>query len=539
MRFLLALAVVALLVPIRSARAGDACVEDCLGEVACEVRVTDCLFRMERARDAIKRLKDLVRANPEQTFYSRLLARAYLKDNNPFWAQRTLQKNLALDPADCESRSWLAWVHISNGNLTLAREVLAGEGCPGAAPDRCRWLILQGFMAQSENDPAVATLALQAVQEQDEMYAEDLRAWRIMRAAADPGFISPLEIRMDLWAGYTSNAEAGSPTDSSTSGIGSAFGRLDLFSRFVYPLDGFVRPTVEGSLKGHGIYEESARKLSYLEMSVRPGLVFGRGFPRATLGYKADLLLINHDEKSPFYEGHRLELEVETKGPLVFAGFGKRLFRESGRSRWEVDGGIGGGVTLHERVQLLLAGSFRIYVANSEQYNLVGGTALAVMRVGVGLGIQLRIGLSVGFDEYLDSGGDRGLIAFGTRKQRIDVLTKPSVEVWSPSFGGFRAGFGYEFAWRNSTADGIPDYANVEDKYKHADDYGYLEHRALFKVRWAFDLNPWAPREVKPLDHVALDYGLEGSQGSGPDQERIQDLLRQDEAARRGSSCVD
>jgi hypothetical protein len=61
----------------------------------------------------------------------------------------------------------------------------------------------------------------------------------------------------------------------------------------------------------------------------------------------------------------------------------------------------------------------------------------------------------------------------------------------------------------------------------------------LAALRWDVTLDPWAPRVIAPGDHVALEYGLDSAAGAGADEERIQDLLRQDEAARRSSSCAD
>jgi hypothetical protein len=99
--------------------------------------------------------------------------------------------------------------------------------------------------------------------------------------------------------------------------------------------------------------------------------------------------------------------------------------------------------------------------------------------------------------------------------------------LWSPSWAGFRIGIGYEFSWRESTAD------------ESTDNYDYQEHRLLFKTRFVFDLNPWAPKVITPKNHIELGYGIATRGEAGLDDERIQDLLRQDEAARRGSSCVE
>ena len=145
----------------------------------------------------------------------------------------------------------------------------------------------------------------------------------------------------------------------------------------------------------------------------------------------------------------------------------------------------------------------------------------------MGWGLIARLGVTVGTDYYLNSGGKPGDDAYGTPQERFDILAKLSAGLWSPMWMGARAGLTYDFACRDSTAD---DPNN---------NYDYGEHRLLFKVRWSFDLNPWAPEVVETKGHVPLDYGIGAQAGPGMEEERIQDLLRQDEAARRGSSCVD
>jgi len=210
-----------------------------------------------------------------------------------------------------------------------------------------------------------------------------------------------------------------------------------------------------------------------------------------------------------FYEGHRVDLELEPGGGVtLFAGAGRRIFRRTSRSRWEVDGGAGGSVAPVEWLHLLLALSLRYHEADGDEYNQYGGTVLAVGRVRLPAGLYVRLGLTTGADRY----------SIGR-----DVLVKPSLGLWGPSFSGVRLGASYEYAWRDSTAEVS---------------FSYTEHRALLKMRWTFDLNPWAPRVVEPEDHVPLPYGVGGEGEAGLDEERIQDLLRQDEAARRGSSCV-
>jgi hypothetical protein len=83
---------------------------------------------------------------------------------------------------------------------------------------------------------------------------------------------------------------------------------------------------------------------------------------------------------------------------------------------------------------------------------------------------------------------------------------------------GLKVGLFYEFSHRDSTIQ----------------IYEYVDHRVLAKLQWSFSFDPWLPSAVAAPDHIPIDYGL----GSTALEERIQDLLRQDEAAQRSSSCV-
>jgi hypothetical protein len=523
MKVVFALTAALIIIPLSAA--GEECLRECAGEIDCEVEVVDCLIKAGRTREAVKHVKPLAKAHPDQPAFVHLLARAYLADKNPFWAQRTLQK-----AQDCTSRSWLVWVHIQNGDLDLAKEALAVEGCPRDAADKSRWHLLETFLARTQEDHARAFWTIGKVHKADEIYAEDERLWLFLRGAEDPGWIEPLSFRMELAGGYTSNSKGGSPTDPGRSGSQSALLRMDLFGRLVWPVTRLLRPTLEAGVKGHGITAETdgARKLSYLEVHARPGIIWGTKFPRLILGYKVDYLVLNQDleKKRRFFEAHRGEIEFETGRMTYFAGAGRRIYHENGRTRFEIDGGLGGSFMLFGRARMLAAFSLRYYDAVGDPYDQIGSTGLLVSRINVGAGLVARLGVTLGVDYYHNSGGELGALAYGTDQKRFDVLTKLSAGLWSPMWMGARAGLSYEFSYRESTADEL-------------DDYNYNEHRLLLKIRWTIDLNPWAPQVVETKGRVALDYGLSEQAGAGLEEERIQDLLRQDEAARRGSSCVD
>lgn len=530
-----ALAPAALAAPAAEGGTASACARQCAVDaagggaprLACESAVADCLIEAGEARAAVDRLKALVRAHPQRPDLGRLLARAYLADGNPFWAQRTLQRLLARDSADCESRAWLAWIYVGEGDLDLAREQLADPACPRSAAERARWHLFHSYILRAEGDVAASAAEVEAAQAEGALLPEDQQLWRRLRDQADPMWLEPLSLRLQLDGGYTSNALAGSPTDPGAQGTSSPLVRLDNFGRFAWPLTHAVRPALEGSLKLHGIGVPEASRLSYALLKGRPGLYLGDTYPRLLLSYSAELLLLASREKRLFYEGHRLDLEVETaEGLLAFVGAGPRIFREGGRSRFEIDGGLGGSLALPARAQLLLAAALRHYEAVGDPYDLAGATGLAMARVPLWQGFFLRLGATLGVDWFYASGGDRGRMAYGTDEKRFDLLTKMSAGLWSPPWAGARAGLSYDFSWRRSTAG-------------ETDDYSYLEHRLLLSARWVIDLNPWAPRTVTPEGHLPLRYAGGARGGAALDEERVQDLLRQDEAARRGSSCVD
>jgi hypothetical protein len=492
-----------------------ACIQPCQEKVACEIEVADCLIKAGRAREAIVRLKPLADKHPA---FARLLARAYLADNNPVWAQKTLQKAIARNPDDCQSRSWLTWVHIGQGFLDLAKEALDQPGCPVAEADQTRWLLLRAYLARMEEKNDDARDLITQAADSGTIYPEDQEVFSILRNRADPGWMVPLNLRLDLAGGYTSNSAADSRIDPSTppDPSGSPLGRLELFGRFVWPAAAGFRPVFEANVWANGMTADGATELSYLELSGRPAVIIGRDFPRVLVGYRHDGLFLNQGIQ-PYYKGHRAEVELETRHLNAFAGAGRRMFSDGARDRTEFDGGFGGHFLASRRVRLLLVGSLRYYLADEDHYNQVGGAALAVSRIDLGSGYSARLGFAGGFDYYPDSAGE-----FGIRGDRFDLLATLSAGLWSPSLGGVRFGVVYDLSWRDSSAD-------TEQR-----DYDYVEHRVLAKTTITFDWNPWAPDTTESGDHVALSYGLE-EDAAGLFEEKIQDLVRQDELFRRGS----
>ncbi|MBW2704420.1 MAG: tetratricopeptide repeat protein, partial [Deltaproteobacteria bacterium] len=431
------------------------CMQDCKERLACEQQVVECLRAQGQGPQAIAHLKKQLADRPERLDLARLLAATYHAEGNVFWAQRTLQALIEQNPEDCASRSWLAWIHLQQGDLDLAEEVLAPAGCPKTEAEKGRWSLLRVMIGRAQKDEAATARFFLKLSGASVLFSEDAVAMARLRREMDPGWIHPLHLRAEFSMGATSNASAGLPTTQSGTESASPMMRLDLFGRFVWPASSWLKPAMEVGLKGHYLDDfsygdsEDVRLGNYLDMSFRPGLIIGSGAWRGFVGYRNDVFVMNQGDDyaaAPlvFYEGHRADFELETPGNLtLFAGAGRRIFRQMSRSRWEVDGGLGWSVAIGARLQLLLAMSLRSYEANQDEYSQVGGTVLAVGHWRLPLGARLRVGLTLGLDYYPDSPPGEG---------GRDLLIKPSLQLWSPAWHGFWLGAVYEYTWRDSTA---------------------------------------------------------------------------------------
>lgn len=506
------------------AGARKSCGGQCNGDLDCERRVAACLRAQGEGSRAIERLKKAVDQHPDRVGLKRLLAATYQGEGNTFWAQRTLQGLVEQDPADCASRAWLAWTYLQQGDLDLAADVLQADACPATATQRGRWQLLHVLIARAQEE-AVPSGALAALGRRKALYQEDARAVTRLHREVDPAWMPPLRLRAELLAGGTSNLSAGLPTTQAETEASSPLSRLELSARASRARRPGRRAVLEMGLRGRylqrfdGDHAEAVRGARYLELFVRPGIVHAAGAWRASLGYRAELFLLNQQDAyggapQMYHEGHRGEVELETPGGFtLFAGAGRRLFRRRSRSRWEVDGGLGWSAAPTARLHVLLAMSLRRHAAAVESYSQTGGSLLAVSRYRLPRSWQVRLGATLGRDEYGDVEGEAG---------GRDLLTRSSVEVWAPAWNGLQVGASHEYTRRRSTA---------------AVSYGYSEHRGTLRIRTAFDLNPFGPELVGTTGRVPLPVDG-GADQSRLGAERIRDLLRRDEAARRSSSCA-
>ncbi len=492
-------------------------------EEQCYLSAARALVDSGKLRDAIALLKEGLAAHPESAELTLLLIDAYQRDGNDMWALRTAADFHARHLDDCEVASWIAWIYLKQGTLDEARELLAPMDCGQAHPLAARRELLLSFIEKNAKDDEAAQGHLDAAYAAKSAFAEDKEAiGRLM--ARDPGYLAPVSGRVDLALGYTANALAGSPLDPAATeqDTGSPLGQVGGWLRLVGPTGRWLRPAAELDVRTLGLTSKAGRDLSYLLLGGRPGVIVG-WLPNALLGYRYEGLLIaggDQYDAGPlwFYHAHRGEIEASVLPSLtVFGGAGRRLFREVGRSRTEVDGGLGGHLNLGAHVRLLGALTGRWHLADKAPYDLWGGSALVSADVRLPKGWSARAGVILGFDDYPHSAGY--FDAARAEVERRDMLLKLSASAFTPQLtDNLRLAVTYEFAERFSTTE----------------PYRYRDHRILGKLQWSFSFDPWLPRAVAPENHVALDYGL----GSVALEESVQDLLRQDEAAQRSSSCV-
>ncbi|HOX47294.1 MAG TPA: hypothetical protein PK668_27115 [Myxococcota bacterium] len=510
--------------PVRGGE--DACASACLqGDpaaveeaAACLEAWVPCLLERDGPEAAVEALKALRARGWRLGALERWLAYAYLREGNLAWAVRTLHAAVEREPGDCASRELLAWALSRQGFVDLAREALAGGGCPRTEAGRGRALLLEALWAQAAGDAADGLTLLRQARRARALGPGDRALLRELEAGLDPSRRAPLELRAELQAGYSTNATAGAPSDPGAAGPASGLARMDLGARLELPEPGPapLRPSLEARLQGNLPFAGEASGYRSLELDLRPGVRLGQGRPSLLVAYQHQKLWL--DQQAPLFStGHRLELELESGALLYFAGLGRRLMRDAGRTRTELDGGLGGALRPLDWLELLLAGSFRYHAAEEQVWDLWGLTGIASARAALPADLSAQLALTAGLDHYPRSGGEAGRAAFGSVDERLDLFARVGLWLWSPAWLGGRLGAGYELSWRDSSADTV------------LQDHDFVEHRLLVGLRWSLELDPFAPPEEPGPGAVPLAREAAAVQEAG----RLQELLRQDEFARR------
>jgi hypothetical protein len=472
---------------------------------------------------SIPQLKAEIERKPLSTGLRLALARAYLDDGNDFWALRTVAAAADLHPEDCNLSLWLAWIQLRQGAFEQAREVLDGA-CSHWQPELARRALLFAMLEQQVGSHAEAQARLDEARAADFVYPEDRAAIGQLQDKLEPGHAPPLAGRLEVGLGWATNARAGSPSDpiAAAEAKSSPVEQTALWVRFMTPGHSWLRPSLEGEMRSLGYAAAAGRDFSYLTLGGRPGLQLAWGKRRALVAYHYESLLLaggDRYESGPLWysDSHRGEVELElSSGLMVFGGLGKRNFREMGRTRNEADGGVGGTFNVGSRTHLLGVLSGRYQDAANDAYDLRGASLLVAADVRLNSRLSARAGLLASGDFYPRSAGYFDPDASTTKRR--DLMLKLSASAFMPLLGDqVKVGLTYEFSKRDSTAQ----------------PYAYTDQRLLAKLIWSFTADPWLPTAASPVDHVAMDYGL----GATALEERVQDLLRQNDDVQRSLAC--
>ncbi|MEE4272010.1 MAG: tetratricopeptide repeat protein [Thermoanaerobaculales bacterium] len=490
----------------------------------CERQAAERLLEVGELKAAAARLKDARLRFPDDRQLVLLLARAYMLQDNLFWAERTIAEALETQSGDPELLAWLAAIHLRQGDPELAADDLDPELAPTADPLRSRWRLLGASRLQLSGDHDGARDLLDEAALSDVVFPEDMLPLQALRISLDPWWSPVLTGTVDLGGGHTSNALAGSPTDPGQDGAPSGLLMPQLRARFAPHGSEAVRAFVDVEVLGNHLFDEDAEEYSTVLGGIRPGIAVSSDRRRLSFGYRIEGLWLE-EESGLYSEAHRVEAEIEwAAGRVLFGGFGHRDYSDEKRTRWEGDVGIGGSLGSVAGVPIVAGATVRLADAESDAYDQLGVSAAASSTFLLGGRVSLQVALSAIWDDYVNSGGAEGLLVFGTEEKRRDLLGRIGLILWGPQWRGLRPGLEVRTTRRDSTADEAPGF-----------DFSFSEWRAVFWLRWTFSAGDGAPKVSAPVGHVPLDWGMDA--GGGMEQERILDLLRRDEELRRGSSC--
>ena len=487
------------------------------------------LLEAGQARQAIETLKPVLATHTQNGTLARLMAGAYLAEGNVPWALRTLDRHAAAT-GDCETRSWIVWIHLDRGNLDAARAVL--EDGAGPAADSCldapgpigaRWALLFAWMRHLEKRPRQALRHLDRARRSPQIFQEDARLLSFVQAVADANRIAPIRTRLDFGWGWTSNALLTSPAeaDEKEPVVASRMFFSTQEIRFVPPVSRVVRPSLAFRGRGDLHLDPEASDADLYALEGRIGAVLGYGLPRLRVHYAvSDLLLAEGDvyDSGPrwFSEAHRAQAEFEALSWLtLLAGGGRRIFREGARTRTELDAAVAPAVPLHKGFRLAAIGSGRHHDADISAYDAVGGTVLVALYATYFKDGYARLGASAAQDDYPDS-----MDYFAVDKKRSDRRFTVFPSLWSPSLGGIQAGLAYTYDRRDATIESLD----------------YEAHEVRLTLAWKASFDPWRPRKLVDENRVLLPYRLVWPTRY---KEELDELLRQEDAARRASSCVE
>jgi hypothetical protein len=475
---------------------------------------------------AIELLKRARRIHPDEELLVLALARAYVADKNDFWALNVLSEAIGRRPPACQARAFAAWVELRQANLDQALEMLDAPACLAVPALHTRFLLIRAMVADQRGQPRRVVSLLDRARALRTIYAEDQALLTNLAARYQRGRLPLVAGDIAIGIGFATNGLADSPVDLETprQSMASPVGSVDARARAVIPASDRIRPVLEAGAAAEQL-ADAASEFSYRQLFVRAGALFGYERPRLLTSYVADAVATRAgtaDEAGTLWyaRGHRAEYELEVSERWVaFGALGYRSLREPGRSRFEVEQGLGLSAPLTPTVRIGAGVSARGYEAKTEAYDQLGAALLVRLEIALPRPLTLREALAVSGDVFPRS---EGFFASARGGERRDLLVRATAGLWASLGHSLESGLEYAYANRDSSAG----------------DYGFSDHRIL--LRWAvtFDSDRLFTESISSEGRVPLETGsqeMERLQGAEPS---VRELVRQNEAAQRGSSCM-
>jgi len=509
---------VALTMPIASGARAEAAPAS--AETAAIIGRARDLRKSGHGSTAIELLKRARKLAPDDEALAVFLAWTYWAQGNRVWALRTAVEFTQSHALACDARTASIWFYVQLADLAQAEALLSEPGCEELPEDRARFALLRVALARQLNRPVADQVARA---QSGRLYPEDAPLLEELLERNEPGRLPLVTTRLDLAAGWTSNGLAGSPVDvtSPVGDRGSAVVAVDGRARVVYPALRAVRPVVSAQLKLFELFGSAARDLSYEQPTFRAGLLLGTTAPTLLVSYALDAVRLQAGDRYAegpmwFSEAHRIEWEARFGAHwMYFGGSGYRWFRDMARSRADIEQGLISSWSVGPRLELLVAFSGRWQRAHADAYNLIGGTAISELNWALGAGTNFRWTLSASADYYPDS---RNYFPRSAAARR-DLLERSVTGVWYTVAPNWQVVPSYELTTRASTSE----------------PYSFVDHRVLVRIVWNFDTNQYAL--VDRESRIPAEWS-DRRRNRARDDARIQDLVRQDDSVKRGSSCL-
>jgi len=501
------------------------------------------LMEKERFSEAIESLKKARAIYSGQRPFVLLLAKAYLLDNNPVWALKTLYAWSDEHPSDGETASWIVWIHLQNGQLDKAEAQSRVFNSSDFAPLVTRDHLFSSYLELISRHPSQARDHFKKAVRSFSGFPEDCLLAEQMGNALFPQWKGRYGLTYDFNTGYSTHPSLASTFGENVKIWGSAFGgsvsafRLDpLLTHPLRPVFTFQQSFLYyADSKG----PEPPSNSSYFFPEFRLDLIWSLGSFKPVTSYAAGAYLLNSpytyapaktlwletflpEQSHWFHEYHRFELDVPVGQNLALLGaFGKRWFNPMGRTRFENEFSAAYQLPPFLEMEAAAAISGRYYPAASRQYDIAGGTILLSIKRRFFPKWEVSLGTAGSWDDYPRSSG-----FFDERHERLDRLYLFHSGIHYECLETMMFYGEYEFAARQS---------NVSTAIA---DYDYQDHRFRLGIRGSFrtGICPSPEKSNMPGDRVMLPYTNVSNPGEALGQ--VRELLRHREDLRRGSTCL-